>query len=223
MNQSEIDISRERHEELIETIGVRLEKGITKVQDLQEKDVTILRLEELAKSNHIALDKEGVVSFLPKGEREYLNLIRRHRLAERLMREVLDISDEEGSEEVVCKLEHILTEEVSDSICTLMGHPKTCPHGRPIPPGRCCELKNKFAKPIIAPLILLEEGEEGVIAFISTTDRDIMTRLSGMGIIPGMRVRIQQLRPAVTIQFEQTILSMDSEYAEAIFARRVGH
>ena len=38
-----------------------------------------------------------------------------------------------------CTFEHILSPEVTDRICTFLGHPKTCPHGSPIPPGECCQ------------------------------------------------------------------------------------
>jgi Mn-dependent DtxR family transcriptional regulator len=41
-------------------------------------------------------------------------------------------------EQQACKFEHILSPEATDKICTFLGHPKTCPHGAPIPPGKCC-------------------------------------------------------------------------------------
>jgi DtxR family Mn-dependent transcriptional regulator len=65
-------------------------------------------------------------------------VIRRHRLAERLFIDVLSIRDEHEVEESACKFEHILSPEVTDSMCALLGHPTECPHGSPIPPGECC-------------------------------------------------------------------------------------
>jgi DtxR family Mn-dependent transcriptional regulator len=41
-------------------------------------------------------------------------------------------------EQQACKFEHILSPEATDKICTFLGHPRTCPHGAPIPPGPCC-------------------------------------------------------------------------------------
>jgi hypothetical protein len=38
----------------------------------------------------------------------------------------------------LCKFEHILSPDVTDRICTLLGHPLECPHGSPIPQGPCC-------------------------------------------------------------------------------------
>ena len=41
-------------------------------------------------------------------------------------------------EQQACKFEHILSPEATDKICAFLGHPRTCPHGAPIPPGPCC-------------------------------------------------------------------------------------
>ena len=41
-------------------------------------------------------------------------------------------------EQQACKFEHILSPEATDKICTFLGHPRTCPHGAPIPMGACC-------------------------------------------------------------------------------------
>ena len=56
------------------------------------------------------------------------DVVRRHRLAERLFCDLLDV-DHEECESSACKLEHILSPEATNSICILLGHPTTCPHG----------------------------------------------------------------------------------------------
>src|SRR6266849_3909943 len=78
------------------------------------------------------------IDFTPRGEQRAANIIRRHRLAERLFMETLHIENEAEVEQQACKFEHILSFEATDKICTFLGHPKTCPHGSPIPPGCCC-------------------------------------------------------------------------------------
>ena len=78
------------------------------------------------------------VTFTRKGEERARRVIRRHRLAERLFTDVLAIRDERSIEKNACTFEHILSPEVTDRICTFLGHPTTCPHGSPIPPGDCC-------------------------------------------------------------------------------------
>ncbi len=82
--------------------------------------------------------QNGQEAFTPKGEQRARDVIRRHRLAERLFMDVLSIHDEDEIEASACKFEHILSPEVTDKMCTLMGHPTACPHGSPIPQGDCC-------------------------------------------------------------------------------------
>ena len=76
--------------------------------------------------------------FTRAGEARARDVIRRHRLAERLFMDVLSIRDEAEIESSACKFEHILSPEVTDRMCTLLGHPHACPHGSPIPNGECC-------------------------------------------------------------------------------------
>ncbi len=83
----------------------------------------------------------GLEQFTPKGEARARDVIRRHRLAERLFMDVLNIHDEYEVEQSACKFEHILSPEVTDKMCTLLGHPLACPHGSPIPKGECCAEK----------------------------------------------------------------------------------
>jgi Mn-dependent DtxR family transcriptional regulator len=59
-------------------------------------------------------------------------------LAERLFTDSLAMDSESEIEQQACKFEHILSPEATDKICTFLGHPRTCPHGAPIPPGPCC-------------------------------------------------------------------------------------
>jgi len=80
----------------------------------------------------------GEVDFTPRGEERARSVIRRHRLAERLSTDVLAIRDDTSIETNACTFEHILSPEVTDRICTFLGHPASCPHGSPIPPGECC-------------------------------------------------------------------------------------
>jgi putative ABC transport system ATP-binding protein len=72
------------------------------------------------------------------GSRRARDVVRRHRLAERLFKDTFAIDDSEAHTQA-CKFEHIISPELDQRICTFLGHPKTCPHGNPIPPGDCCD------------------------------------------------------------------------------------
>ena len=79
-----------------------------------------------------------VIYFTDRGRKRAEDVIRRHRLAERLFIQTFKVDDEHEVEEQACRFEHILSPEVTDRICTFLGHPETCPHGSPIPKGGCC-------------------------------------------------------------------------------------
>jgi energy-coupling factor transporter ATP-binding protein EcfA2 len=81
---------------------------------------------------------EGRELFLTSlGEPRATEVIRRHRLAERLFHDTFGI-DNDVVDEHACKIEHTLSPKVTEKICIFLKHPQTCPHGSPIPPGACC-------------------------------------------------------------------------------------
>src|SRR6266853_1228963 len=83
-------------------------------------------------------DGSLVVELTPRGHQRAADIIRRHRLAERLFTDSLAMDSETEIEQQACKFEHILSPEATDKICTFLNHPLTCPHGAAIPPGPCC-------------------------------------------------------------------------------------
>ena len=86
--------------------------------------------------------QNGTVQLTPGGSRRARDVIRRHRLAERLFKDTFAVEDSELHNQA-CKFEHIISPELDQRICSFLGHPKTCPHGNPIPPGDCCNGKRK--------------------------------------------------------------------------------
>jgi putative ABC transport system ATP-binding protein len=86
-----------------------------------------------------------IVELTPRGRQRAADIIRRHRLAERLFTDSLAMDSETEIEQQACKFEHILSPEATDKICAFLGHPRTCPHGAPIPPGPCCGRTRDFA------------------------------------------------------------------------------
>ena len=83
-------------------------------------------------------DGSMIVELTTRGRERAASIIRRHRLAERLFTDSLAMDSETEIEQQACKFEHILSPEATDKICAFLGHPRTCPHGAPIPPGPCC-------------------------------------------------------------------------------------
>jgi putative ABC transport system ATP-binding protein len=84
--------------------------------------------------------RNGDVNLTPVGSQRARDVVRRHRLAERLFKDTFSIDESEAHTQA-CKFEHIISPELDQRICTFLGHPKTCPHGNPIPAGPCCDKK----------------------------------------------------------------------------------
>lgn len=76
-------------------------------------------------------------AFTPDGHRRAEALIRRHRLAETLFSQTFQMQEADVEAEA-CYFEHILSPAVTESICSFLGHPPACPHGKSIPRGGCC-------------------------------------------------------------------------------------
>ena len=98
-------------------------------------------LSRMAELRLVAL-QDGEAQLTPVGSQRARDVVRRHRLAERLFKDTFSI-DETEAQTQACKFEHIISPELDARICTFLGHPTTCPHGNPIPPGDCCNGKAK--------------------------------------------------------------------------------
>ncbi len=145
-------------------------------------------------------------------------LVRNHRLAERLLHELFSIKDPE-LEDSACRFEHILSPMVTDSVCTFLGHPPVCPHGRKIPPGNCCRLGTKKLKPLVRPLLDLEPGSSAQIVFMTPDAQTRLSRLSSLGILPGARITLLQKRPSIVLKVDETTVALESDVAGDIFVK----
>ncbi len=212
----------ERIDELLELIWTLREEGVSDLDQLLKttEDVeaqAILRL--MIRDGLFEVEGKRMV-LRDRGEEKARELIRRHRLTERLLHEIFEISEEQVEDEA-CKLEHILSPAVTDSVCTFLGHPPTCIHGKTIPRGECCFKLRKEIKPFVIPLEELGLGEEGRIVFIAPKSHQRLDRLSTLGIVPGSIVRMHQKNPSHVLQIGETMLALDKEIVRDIYVKRV--
>ncbi|MBD3162673.1 MAG: hypothetical protein GF346_09885, partial [Candidatus Eisenbacteria bacterium] len=132
---------QQRLEEGLELLYLMRERGggdrAAFLAECRERDPAGL-LDELTRRGAVE-SAEGPLRLTPEGLRRAAQVIRRHRLAEVLMHSVLMVEQRE-MEATACVFEHILSEDACDRVCAFLGHPTHCPHGGPIPPGRCCRL-----------------------------------------------------------------------------------
>jgi DtxR family transcriptional regulator, Mn-dependent transcriptional regulator len=147
--------------------------------------------------------------------------IRRHRLAEFLLAHVLAVRDEDQINRTACVMEHVLSPEVTDSVCSFLGHPSHCPHGKAIPPGPCCRSFSTSIAPLVQPLDQLPVGTDARIVYIVPRDPELLTRLSSLGILPAVTVRLDQVRPAAVLRIGETTLALDPQIASQIYVKRL--
>ncbi|HET6436632.1 MAG TPA: metal-dependent transcriptional regulator [Anaeromyxobacter sp.] len=160
------------------------------------------------------------VALTADGERRARDVVRRHRLTERLFRDLLAAGDD-LMEAQACEFEHILSPEATDSVCTLLGHPPTCPHGKPIPPGPCCNAFERTVRPLVTGLPGFPIGATGRIVFIAPKFHDRMDRLAALGVIPGSTLRLHQRSPSFVIEVGETTIALDPEIANEVYVKPV--
>ncbi len=212
-------------EELLETIFTEREEGRAEIRSVLAHasehagaagEADFAELEALG-----LVRRDGPrVALSAEGEERARAVVRRHRLAERLFTDLLSLP-EGAAESQACEFEHILSPEATDSVCTLLGHPPTCPHGKAIPSGACCDAFHRTVRPLVTGLPHFELGAPGRIVFIAPKFHDRMDRLAALGVIPGSQIRLHQRSPSYVIEIGETTIALDPEIAGEIYVKRV--
>jgi DtxR family Mn-dependent transcriptional regulator len=215
-----------RLEEILEHVFTEREEGrdapaaiLAAATSDHAPDARAADLGELASTGLVRVEGDHVL-LTPEGEARAKDVVRRHRLTERLFRDLLDLG-EKAMEEQACEFEHILSREATESVCTLLGHPPTCPHGKPIPPGECCGAFQRTVRPLVTGLRTFDVGATGRIVFIAPKFHDRMDRLAALGVIPGSTVKLHQRSPSYVIEVGETTIALDPEIAGEIFVKPV--
>ncbi|NWG11151.1 metal-dependent transcriptional regulator [Candidatus Bathyarchaeota archaeon] len=207
-------------EEYIEAIyKIQRCSGVAKTKELAEE----LHVVPGSITNTIEhLKTHGLVEHKPykgvkltaKGERLALDILRRHRLAERLLTDILD-AEWSTVHENACKLEHALTKEVIQLLEKRLGNPKVCPHGNPIPTENGKIEEEKCIR-------LTEIGLNTVckVAKITNEKHETLLQLSSKRIKPGVLIHIIKKNPknmVLCIAGKERIITND--YASNIWIK----
>jgi DtxR family Mn-dependent transcriptional regulator len=209
-------------EEILEALWIATEEGGESARRLEvlQVDVNDEGLSELLRLAYVEVEG-GRVRLRREGRDEARMTVRRHRLAERLMMDILDIQGATGDERA-CEFEHLLHHGVDTKICTLLNHPTTCPHGKPIPPGSCCEQARVEGAVGVVALTELKPGEPAEIAYLAANDVRKMQKLMSMGVLPGTSVMLLRTYPSYIFKVGHSEFAVDEELAGEIFVRKEG-
>ena len=207
-------------EEILEALWIATEEQGHSAADFAVLgvDADDLGLAELLGMTYVEVHGSRV-RLRPEGRDEARLTVRRHRLAERLMMDILDIQGQSGNERA-CEFEHLLHHGVDTKICTLLNHPATCPHGKAIPPGTCCEQARATGEVGVVALTELKPGEPVEIAYLAASDVRKMQKLMTMGVLPGTSLTLLRTYPSYIFKVGHSEFAVDEELAREIFVRR---
>ena len=225
------------HSDLIDTTEMYLRT----VYELEEEGVTPLRAriaERLRQSGPTVsqtvarMERDGLLTvegdrhleLTPAGRKQATSVMRKHRLAECLLVDVIGMEWEEVHIEA-CRWEHVMSDSVERRIAALLGAPTTCPHGNPIP--GLDELGSLPVPPEgTAPLVTLDQAAAGgscraVVRRISEqiqADSELLRSLRSAGVQPGRTVQVTPLdSKSVWLTTDLGSTTLDGSVASHIF------
>jgi len=146
-------------------------------------------LEVLEEKGLVVREPYKGVNLTEDGRKLALSVFRRHRLAEKLLVDMLGIGWAESHEEA-CRLEHVISDRLASSIEKSLGNPQTCPHGNPIPD------ENGRVQPIKAqPMSELQSGEVAVVSNIPDENTALLKYLTSLSMFPGTKIEVEEKAP----------------------------
>ena len=146
-------------------------------------------LEVLEEKGLVAREPYKGVKLTEEGRKVALSVFRRHRLAERLLTDMLHLDWIESHEEA-CMLEHAVSDRLASAMEKVLGNPTTCPHGNPIP----------NEKGVVAPsktqvLSEVESGQKVTVHHIPGEDTELLRYLTNLGMFPGVKIQVEEKAP----------------------------
>jgi DtxR family Mn-dependent transcriptional regulator len=155
----------------------------------------------------------GGVTLTAEGRQAALDIIRRHRLAERFLVDALGLAWDEVHDEA-CQLEHALSPRVQEALETFLENPAVCPHGHPIPTA-----DGTVAPQEGAPLCESGSGAEVRIVRVEDEDGELLSYLASLGMFPGTAVRVCDVAPfkgPLLVQVGEARYALGRDVAEKI-------
>jgi len=214
----------QKTEEYIEAL-YKLEQNNTTVKpsmlahdlNISQPSVTEM-IKKLSDDGIVTQSRESGIKLTQKGIRSAARVVRRHRLSERLLTDIIGIPFEEVHEEA-CKLEHVISPDVEKNLELILNNPKTCPHGNPIP-----DIKGKTVSEALDRLSALKPKQKGIIEKITEEGRDFLKYLATLGLMPQMEVEVEQVAPfdgPLLVRVSGASYAIGREVASKIWVKKV--
>ncbi|HUY41173.1 MAG TPA: metal-dependent transcriptional regulator [Candidatus Dormibacteraeota bacterium] len=170
-------------------------------------------LKKLVGEGYVEHEARGDVRLTHQGLEAAVRVVRRNRLAERLLTDVLGMPWDDVHAEA-CILEHAITDRVEERLIDVLGNPLTCPHGHPIPPRDLSR-----PEPVGEPLAQADAGSDATVCGVTEVPPEMLRYLGEIGLRPGVRVRIVEKAPLggpVTVEVAGRQLAISLELARMV-------
>ncbi len=210
-------------EDYLEAIHEIEEEGIPVIQArvaerLGHSAPSVSQMVHRLKADGYVTVKKRAIRLTAKGRARAESVVRKHRLAERLLTDVIGLPWHKVHVEA-SRWEHVISDEVEDRLMVLLDHPTTCPHGNPIP-GTDTPKRQ---------LVLLSEAEPGdrvrleLVPEQVELDFEALTYLSTHGFIPGTNARVRDKAPdgTLALDLDGATVALGSTLAQQLYVARV--
>lgn len=207
-----------------------LEEYLEAVHEMEEEGTVVIQARLAERLGHSApavsemvhrLRDEGYVNIdrralrlTGEGREVAERVVRRHRLAERLLTDVIGLPWEKSHLEA-CRWEHVISDDVEAHLVILLGNPTTCPHGNPIPGTRPSDVKvTALADAVGGDHVRLERVTEQV-----EIDIEMLTYLATNGFVPGTVATVSSRAPdgTLTLELGDHAISLGPALAQQLF------
>ena len=155
------------------------------------------------------------VELTAAGQRAAVGAIRRHRIVERFLADMLGYAWNEA-DRLAATFEHELPQEVEDRLYVALDRPTSCPHGFPIPAPEVVDI------PTLPPLYDLEPGDVAVVAVPGSVDPAVVEFLDTLGVRPGVRVEVLEKHPfdgPIVVRVDGQARTLGDKVARSIYVK----
>lgn len=211
------------------------------ILELEEEGITPMRARIAERLDHSGptvsqtvarMERDGLLKvaddraleFTDEGRLTAIEVMRKHRLAERLLVEVIGL-DWHLVHEEACRWEHVMSEQVERKLLTILSDPSTSPYGMPVPGLELLGYQAPVQKPVY-PVAQLESGEY-VIARIGEPlqlDYQFLGQLRDLGLLPGTRVQLESGATWFLLRIgSEEGMVLDAQLASHLFLSKIEH
>jgi DtxR family Mn-dependent transcriptional regulator len=173
-------------------------------------------VQRMTKENLVGISKDKQIVLTPEGQARARDVVRRHRLSERMLVDILDVPLERA-ESVAHQLEHAISPELLDRIEEKLGFPDTCPYGRPI--YRAGDQGIRAEDPGTLRLADAEKGHRYTVLRVPDEDYPLLCYLVENEILPGREIEVEDIagyRGVVDLHHNGNHVSLGMEVAARI-------